>query len=132
MGLITTRISRYDRMLLVERQFTHTVDGVVDVLTYLGHTVLGTLQHHAGAEHAAEVGTLDGVQQTAGIDGTETVRFEIGRVLRRSDHIFVCTIQELQVFLLCQRLTVVEESTIKENSWLVLSFYSIVCQTLIL
>ena len=28
-----------NRPLLVERQFTHTVDGVVDILTHLGHTV---------------------------------------------------------------------------------------------
>ena len=61
------------RVLLVQRHLTHTVDGVVSVVHNLRHTVLGTLHHHTAAEHTAEVGTLDGVQQTASIDRDNTV-----------------------------------------------------------
>ena len=66
--------------MLVERHLTHTVDGVVGVVGLLRHTVLCTLHHHAAAEHAAEVGTLDAVHQTAGIDGQHTALFPIGGV----------------------------------------------------
>ena len=58
-------------MLLVERQLAHAVDGVLNVLAHVGHAVLGTLQHHARAVDAAEVGALYGVQQSAGVDGAE-------------------------------------------------------------
>ena len=57
----------------IQRHFAHAVDGVFDVLAHVGHAVLGTLQHHAAAEDTAEVGTLDGVQQSSGIDGAEAV-----------------------------------------------------------
>ena len=66
-------VACYHRLFLVERHLTHTVDGVVGVIDNLRHTVLSALHHHAAAEHAAEVCTLDGVHQTAGIDGNNTV-----------------------------------------------------------
>ena len=55
------------RIHLVQRYLTYTVDGVVGIVHFLWHTVLGTLHHHATTEHSAEVGTLDGVHDTAGI-----------------------------------------------------------------
>ena len=60
--------------LLVERHLAHAVDGVVDVFTHVGHTVLGTLQHHATTKDATEVSTLNSVQQTSCIDRTDTPR----------------------------------------------------------
>ena len=56
----------------VERHLAHAVDGVVVVVDDLGHAVARSLHHHARAEHACQVGTLDAVEQTTGIDGAET------------------------------------------------------------
>ena len=81
-------ISGDDRPLLVERHLAHTVDGVVGVVHLLGHTVLGTLHHHAAAEHATEVGTLDGVHQTTGIDGQHTALLPVGPDLGLGTHPF--------------------------------------------
>ena len=85
-----------DRSLLVERQLTDTVDGIVDVFAHLSHTILGALQHHARAEHATEVGTLDGVQQTSGIDRTEAVRLKTA--LSLGSNIRIRTIRQFQIF----------------------------------
>ena len=63
--------------LLVQRHLAHTVDGIVSIIHMLGHAVLGTLHHHAGAEHATEVSTLDAVHQTTGIDGQHTILLPI-------------------------------------------------------
>ena len=41
------------------------------------YTVLSTLHHHTRTKHTAEVGTLDGVHRTSGIDGTYTVLLPI-------------------------------------------------------
>ena len=71
--LIIASISSDDRKLLVQRHLTYTVNGVFGVIHHLWHTVLSTLHHHAATEHTAEVGTLDGVQDTTGIDGADTV-----------------------------------------------------------
>ena len=59
-------------MLLVERHLTHTVDGVVGEVGHFRHTVLSASHHHTATEDAAEVGTLDTVHQTTGIDGQYT------------------------------------------------------------
>ena len=61
----------------VERQLADAVDGIVGVIDYFGHAVLSTLHDHTAAEDAHEVGTLQRVQQTAGIDGTETTQFPV-------------------------------------------------------
>ena len=95
-------------MLLVERQLTHTVDGVVNGLAYFCHTVLGALQHHARTKHTAEVGTLDGVQQTTGIDRTEAVRLEAGLHLIGDGLVA----QELQILFLRQTLVLLIEHTV--------------------
>ena len=63
------------KALLVQRQFTDTVDGIFRSISHICHTVLGTLQHQATAEHTAEVGSLNGVQQSAGINRTESILF---------------------------------------------------------
>ena len=65
---------------LVERHLAHAVDGVVGVVNSFWHTVLSPLHHHAAAEDAAEVGTLDGVHQTAGIARAHAVLFPVGWV----------------------------------------------------
>ena len=65
------RIASY-RQLLVQRHLTNTVDGVLRLVVRINHTVLGTLEHHARTIDTAEVGTLDSVQQTTGIDRAET------------------------------------------------------------
>ena len=70
-------------MLLVERYFADTVDGVVSMIDNLRHTVLGALHHHATAKDATEVGTLDGVHQTTGIDGADAVLCPIDGVGHR-------------------------------------------------
>ena len=56
------------RHTFVERHLIHTVNGVVLVVHNLGHTVLCTPKHHAAAEHAAHVGSLDGVHGPPCID----------------------------------------------------------------
>ena len=61
----------------VKRHLTHAVDGVVGVVGLLRHTVLCALHHHTAAEDAAEVGTLDAVHQTTGIDGQHAALFPI-------------------------------------------------------
>ena len=53
---------------LVQRDLTHTVDGVIGIVSHRRHTVLCSLQHEAAAEHTHHVGTLDGVDQAAFID----------------------------------------------------------------
>ena len=75
---IFTGVSANVRFLLVERHLAYTVDGVVGVVNLLRHTILGTLHHHATTPHTAEVGTLDGVHQAAGIDGEHTALLPIG------------------------------------------------------
>ena len=98
---IVARVSGSDGVLLVERQLAHAVDGVVDVLAHVGHTVLGALQHHAAAINAAEVGTLDGVQQSAGVDRAETIRCEsiAGRIAILLKQFQVFRLAEYLVFL---------------------------------
>ena len=68
------------RVDLHQCELTHTVDGVAVVVQYRGYAVAGTLQHHTTAEDTHEVGTLNGVQQTAGIDRTETILIPVGTV----------------------------------------------------
>ena len=46
----------------------------------LRHTVLCALHHHTATEDAAEVSTLDGVHQSAGIDRDNTILLPIGRI----------------------------------------------------
>ena len=64
-------------MLLVQRNLTDTVDGIVVIIDHLGHTVLCTLQYHTATEDTREVGTLQRVQETSGIDGTYTILFPV-------------------------------------------------------
>ena len=59
--------------LLIQRHLTDTVDSIVSVVCYFRHTVLSTLHHHTTAEHTAEVGTLDGIHRTTGIDWQHTI-----------------------------------------------------------
>ena len=68
------------RIHLVQRYLTDTVDGVVGVVYYLRHTVLSTLHHHTAAKDTAEVSTLDGIHDTSGIDGYDTIFLPNGRV----------------------------------------------------
>ena len=63
---------------LVQRHFTHTVDGVVGIVHLLRHTVLSALHHHTASPHTTEVGTLNGVHQAAGIDGEHSTLLPIG------------------------------------------------------
>ena len=72
-----TLYTTYCIFLLVERNLTHTVDGVSLIVNDFRHTVLGTLHHHATAEHTTEISTLDGVHRTTGIYGTYTVLLPI-------------------------------------------------------
>ena len=53
--LVVVGISSTHRCLLVQRDLTHTVDGVVGIVHCLGHTVLGTHHHHTTTKDAAEV-----------------------------------------------------------------------------
>ena len=55
----------------VERQLIHTVNRVVGIVYCRGHAVLSTAQHDAATEDTTEVGTLDGVHDTPGIERTE-------------------------------------------------------------
>ena len=80
--LVVAGICRTLRDLLVERYLANTVDGVVGVVNSLGHTVLGTLYHHTATKDATEVGTLDGVHNTACIARTNTVLHPIRTVVR--------------------------------------------------
>ena len=59
--------------LLIQRHLTDTVDSIVSVVYNLRNTVLCTLHHHTTAEHTAEVGTLDGIHRTTGIDWQHTI-----------------------------------------------------------
>ena len=79
----TNGIRGGDRHLFVERHLTHTIDRIFGVIHYLWHTVLGTLHHHTATEHATEVGTLDSIQDTTGIDGAHTILFPISRIWNR-------------------------------------------------
>ena len=88
------------RMLLVEREFTHTIDGIVDVLAHLSHTVLRALEHHTRTKHTTEVSTLNSIQQTTCIDRAETVRLEI--VLHLIGDSLVA--QKIQILFLRQAL----------------------------
>ena len=69
------------RVDLHQRELTYAVDGVAVVVEYRSHTVASALQHHTTSEHAHEVGALDSVQQTSGIDRTETVLIPVGTVV---------------------------------------------------
>ena len=60
-------------LLLVQRHLAHTVDGVVGIVELFRHAVGCPLHHHAATEDTAEVGTLDGVHDTSGIDRYHTV-----------------------------------------------------------
>ena len=62
---------------LHQRQLAHAVDGVACVVHDVGHAVAGSLQHHARAIDTDEVGTLQSVQQSAGIDGAHAVELPI-------------------------------------------------------
>ena len=75
-------ISRANRLHLVQRYLTYTVDGVVGVVDDFGHTVLGALHHHTATEDTAEVGTLDGVHRATGIARKHTVLFPVGAIRR--------------------------------------------------
>ena len=66
-----------NRVLLVERHLTDTVNGIVGMIHDFWYTVLSTLHHHTRTKHTAEVSTLDGVHRTTGIDGTNTVLLPI-------------------------------------------------------
>ena len=68
-----TGVSRQERPLQVERYLAHAVDGVVNLFAHIGHAVLGALQHHAAAIDTAHIRALNSVQQSAGIDGAESV-----------------------------------------------------------
>ena len=46
----------------------------------LRHTVLCPLHHHTATEDTAEVSTLDGIHQTTGIDGDNTILLPINRI----------------------------------------------------
>ena len=69
------RVAIRCKTLLVQRQLTHTVDGIFRGISDISHTVLSTLKHQTTTKHTTEVGTLDGVQQTTGIDGAESILF---------------------------------------------------------
>ena len=77
-----------NRVLLVERHLTDTVNGIVGMIHDFWYTVLSTLHHHTRTKHTAEVSTLDGVHRTTGIDGTYTVLLPILRI-RNSLTIFI-------------------------------------------
>ena len=57
----------------VQRNLTHTVDGVVGIVCHFRHTVLSTSHDHTATKDTAEVGTLDCVQNTTCITGNDTV-----------------------------------------------------------
>ena len=63
--------------MFVQRYLTHTVDSIYGLIAHIGHTVDGSLQHQTATKHTTEVGTLNGIQQTSRIDGTETETFPI-------------------------------------------------------
>ena len=92
MGSIFTRIAS-NRYLLVQRHLTNTVDGVVGVINFLRHAVWGALHHHAAAEDTAEIGTLDGVHDTSGIDRNHAILLPIGRI-RLTIGQFVCSCKQ--------------------------------------
>ena len=72
--------TRNNRILLVQWQLTDTVDRINGWTTWTiiicGHTVFGTLQYQTTTEHATQISTLNGVQQSACIDGAKTPRLE--------------------------------------------------------
>ena len=73
MGGILTVVAGDGRPFQVERHFAHTVDGIVGLVLKIDHTVTGALHHHSAAKDAAEIGTLDGVHDAAGIARHHTV-----------------------------------------------------------
>ena len=70
------------RLLLVKRQFSHTVDGIACVVGLLRHTVAGTLEHDTTTPDGCHVATLDGVQQTTGVDRAEAELIKVSHVGR--------------------------------------------------
>ena len=69
-----------DRFFFVERNLSHTVDGVVGVVYNLRHAVLCSLHHHSATKHSTEVGTLYGVHDASCIARAYTVFHPVGRV----------------------------------------------------
>ena len=66
--------------LLVQRYFANTVDGIVDAVRFVEHTVIRSLHYHAAAKNSAEVGTLDGVQNAAGIQADGSLLLPTSRI----------------------------------------------------
>ena len=56
------------RLVLVQGDLIHTVNGVEVVVDGIDHTVFSTLQYDTAAEHTAHVCTLDGVQRATVVD----------------------------------------------------------------
>ena len=56
----------------VQRNLTHTVDGIELAVFLVRHTVTRALHHHTTTEDTTEVGTLDGIHDTACIGGNHT------------------------------------------------------------
>ena len=101
--ILIGRVTAVQRRGTVKRNLAHTVDGVVGVVGLLGHTVAGTLKHHTAAPNAHEVGTLEGVQQTTGIDGAEAGFYPIGCIV--ITYTRTSTIEEIVVLFRCQLST---------------------------
>ena len=96
---------------LVQRHLAHTVDGIVGIVGGLRHTVLSTLHHHTTAKDTTEVGTLDGVHDTTGIDGHHTILLPNDGVrhflaIHRDDDIYFSNLNRSAVSLgkHCQQL----------------------------
>ena len=70
------------RSALIERQFSHTVQGVTSIVHLLRHTVAGSLQHNTAAEDSCHITTLNRVQQTTSIEGTESHFIKISQIGR--------------------------------------------------
>ena len=83
------------RVDLHKRELADAVDGVAGVVDDVGHTVAGPLQHQSAAVDASQVGALQRVEQSAGVDGAHTVELPVGSGSRFSDGlVFVGQVHE--------------------------------------